>query len=311
MFSPHLFLILMFLGRSPASVQNLPPPRDAGVLLLAEEGDRRWNLSLAEIKKRLGGKAPVEVVIGRLTAKELQRSVDRLARRSVGKIVAVPLYLFSNTDDLEQMRYALGLREQPSASLLQRMGSKGRVASLSLARVETKLPISMTPALEDHSLMADILASHAKKISRRPQREILILASRAGGSEEENARRSAVLSRLAPGLQKAAGFKEVQAWVIDDAGDRKSWQQESLQFREKIVRLGRGSDVLMIAYALPGSGLERSIKKALEGCFYRLDAVPLAPHPNFADWAAQSVESGKRLPDQRRYVQPYRPSAPE
>ena len=84
-----------------------------GILLLAHGGDPSWNKEVETLRARVDAKTPTETSLGMADVKSLQAAVDRLEKRGVTRIVAVPLFVQTRSEVLDQTRYALGLAKEP------------------------------------------------------------------------------------------------------------------------------------------------------------------------------------------------------
>ena len=78
----------------------------------------------------------------------------------------LPLFVSSLSTVITSTEYLLGLRADAPAAL-------ANFARMNHAPIPVKssLPVRMTPALNDHPIVADILASRARAISRDPAKE--------------------------------------------------------------------------------------------------------------------------------------------
>jgi len=116
----------------------------------------------------------------------------------VRQIVVAPLFVSSWSDHYEQVRFLAGLRpDYPHAEHMKLARASGSVA---LAGV--------TPAMDDHALIAAILADRARALSQDPTRENLVLVAHGPNPEDEAARWSG--QTLLPD-DRAAEWIEAQA----------------------------------------------------------------------------------------------------
>ena len=158
-----------------------------GILLLAHGGDASWNREIEILRARVDKQVPTETALGMADTKSLQAAVDILEKRGVARIIAVPLFVQSRSEVLDQTRYALGLAQKPSEAfraglaLMPRThaGHSGHVhaMSFSLERVKARAPIAMSRALDDHELVARILNKRAKALSQDASKESVVLVA--------------------------------------------------------------------------------------------------------------------------------------
>jgi len=184
------YFLLALLLSSPARAA------DYGILLLAHGGAPEWNDEIARIGKTLGAQAPTQVALGMADAGELQKAIGNLEAEHVKKIVAVPLFINSASEVMDQTRYVLGLREKPSEILkeaLERMarehaGHPGMTHNMTFStqRVKTWLPVVLTSALDEHPAVVEVLYDRAKALSQEPERETIILVGHGPVDDKAN-----------------------------------------------------------------------------------------------------------------------------
>lgn len=170
---------------------------EAGILLLAHGGDAQWNARVTELAAQVDKSKPTEVAFGMATRANTQAAVDRLAARRVTEIVAVPLFVSSWSSVITSTECLLGLRAEPPAALAasakmshSQPGAPTSAAAISAAHeahteadaaspVKTPVPIRMTRALNDHPIIAEILTSRARSVSRNPIEETMVIVATA------------------------------------------------------------------------------------------------------------------------------------
>lgn len=256
-----------------------------GLLLLAHGGNRDWNREVAKVRDGLEASAPTEVALGMADPKTIQAAIDKLEKSGVKKIVVVPLFVNSSSEVLEQTRYVLGLREKPSEVMrraAEHMPKSHRGHHMfSLERAKTSLPVSMTPALDDHPLVAEILAERARRLSMEPSEETVVLVAHGPVDEAAMSGWDAAMTSLAGRL---TGFKEV-AYVSlrDDAPP--PVRAAAVQRLRALVE--SRNNVIIVPLLMARGGIEKKIPAALKGLKYRWDGKTLMPHPNIERWVKE------------------------
>lgn len=276
---------------------------DYGILLLAHGGDAQWNATVSTISAGLDAQAPTEVAFGMADSAALQRAVDKLETRGVHKIVAVPLFVHSRSEVLDQTRYLLGLRAQPSEILRDALAAMphdmahhgGHMMAFSTERVRAKEPISMAAALDDSRTVADILARRARALSRAPKTETVVLVAHGPVDDAANAAWLATMKTQAERLRKAGGFKQVVALTIRD-DSRPDVKGPALQaLRDAVTKASHdGGRAIVVPYLIAQGGIESHIVSALEGLDYAWDGKTLCPDPAIGVWAAKAARSAAR-----------------
>jgi sirohydrochlorin ferrochelatase len=177
--SVGIFLILMLVFSScliAAPFQSLAAAEESpGVLILAHgAGDPTWTVPLWEAANELKENLPYPVAIGFLEYDEpdIPAAVEQLNAVGVNKIVAVPLFISSYSNHIEEIKYILGLRKDlpdPDEDL-ERASPAGEVI--------------LIPAVDDHPLMAEVLTEQIKPLIKDPAHEVVVLAAHGSDSEE-------------------------------------------------------------------------------------------------------------------------------
>jgi sirohydrochlorin cobaltochelatase len=272
-----------------------------GILLLAHGGNSEWNAQIESIRTAVGRKAPVETALGMADGAAIQAAVDRLQKRGVKKIVAVPLFVNSSSEVLDHTRYLLGLRQEPSITLRDAMASLPAEArakmgaghhhhALSMERVRAKVPVSMSPALDDHPLVASILADRARALSKEPGRESVFLVGHGPVDDKANAVWLSTLGRLAGRVRAEGKFLRVKFATIRDDSDAPVKNAAIAALRRDVEAAGKDGRVLVVPVLIARGGIESHIVEALKGLSYSWDGKTLSPDARLADWVAASAE---------------------
>lgn len=286
-------------------------PAPYGILLLAHGGDASWNGEVAKLRDRVDAKVPTETALGMADVASLQAAVDRLEERGVSRVVAVPLFVQSRSEVLDQTRYALGLADKPSASLkaaYERMaaahsahaGHKGHGArpahghghsmEFSTKRVKAKSQIAMTPALDDHALVGRVLAERAKGLSKEPAKESLVLV--AHGPVDDAAMKAWRDSTAALCGMIKSGFKSCSYGLLRDDAAPEIRAAAVAELREKVAAASGKAIVLPVLIAR--GGIEKKIERDLKGLDYAWDGKTLMPHDGFDAWVLESARKASK-----------------
>ncbi|CAD7776419.1 CbiX [Candidatus Methanoperedenaceae archaeon GB50] len=236
-------------------------------------------------------------------------AVERLDDANVTKIIALPLFISSHSSHIEEIEYVLGLRDEPpmiserviidgmeiDRSIIKKgedyvirrvpLGAEGGEEE-PLVPVTTDAEIVLTDAMDDHWLVAGIVADRTADLCANSGRETLVLVAH-GTREEDN----------------FAGWVKSTSSLVDQARLKlKYW-------RDPAVRLG-GTEIAFIHHnetlhpeftlrpivenatdpvVVPlmvseGYFTRRKIPSLLENLSYAYDGRALTPHPNVADW---------------------------
>jgi hypothetical protein len=299
-------LMLAFL-MAYATVANAQPASKPGILLLAHGGAAQWNERVTALASSVGSSQPVEVAFGMASRASIQRAVDRLTRRGVTEIVAVPLFVSSWSSVITSTEYLLGLRSDapPDLAAFAKMdhamhvttpasaGQAGQEDHASHAAtaadpttpVALNVPVRMTSALNRHQLVGSILADRARSISTSAPDEAVILVAHGPVPDDDNRRWLEDMAVLAGQVRASAPYAAVRYMTVrDDAGpvlrDQATRELRSLVESEAAA----GRHVLVVPHLLSFGGIEQGIRKRLDGLPYTLTTQALMPDERLVEW---------------------------
>ncbi|HEY2934171.1 MAG TPA: CbiX/SirB N-terminal domain-containing protein [Acidobacteriota bacterium] len=278
-------------GKSPA----------LGILILAHGHEKIWNNQIEEVARQLPFSA--EVALGMAHRNSIQAALLRLQRRGVQKIAVVPLFVSSYSPIIRASAYLLGLAAErpPELEMFNNMshGLQDPHRGLGddapeLTPIRADVPVKMTSALDDHPLVAQILADRARSISRNPRHETVILVGHGPVSEIDNRRWLENMDRLAIRLRNECGFFEVQARTLMQDAPANLRDQAAATLRLNVRSAARRGDVLLVPLLLSRGGIEHQLKTILSGLRFRMPEKFLLPDARIARWIAEQAESADR-----------------
>jgi len=284
---------------------------EPGILLLAHGGGPEWNARVAELAAKVDRTRPTEVAFGMAARGTIQSGIDRLVARGVTEIVAVPLFVSSWSSIITSTEYLLGLRADPPAALaLYAKMSHGHHAAAGgsatgsgahaghlhgpaadgpapdgTTPVASPVPIRLTRALDDHPLVADILASRARSISRDPRQEAVILVAHGPNEEEDNRRWLADMASLARQVMTLVPFASIDTLTLRDDAPKPVRDRATAELRELVrKRSQEGRRVLVVPLLVSFGGIDRGLRERLEGLPYTMPDAGLVPDDRLVTW---------------------------
>lgn len=293
-------LPLLFAALAAAAPAAPAAKPDYGILLLAHGGDPAWNSEIAGLRARVDAKVPTEAALGMADPKTLQAALDALAARGVARVVAVPLFVHSRSEVLDQTRYALGLSDAPSEVLraaAERMAA-GHAAMhhhmFSLERVKTSLPIILTPALDDDPFVSRILLERARALSRQPRSETVILVAHGPVDESAVDAWNKTLARHAAFVLREGGFRAASFSVLRDDAAPPVRAASVASLRAEVAAGASGGRALVVPVLIARGGIEGKLPGDLKGLDYAWDAATLMPHAGFDEWVLKRAAQAPR-----------------
>ena len=225
----------------------------------------------------------------------IRDAVDRLAERDVTEIIAVPLFVSSHSSVMRATEFLLGSRADapPQLEAFARMGARRRAASGAdddpgfdwTTPLEATVPISVTTALDSHTLVAEILLSRAVDVSRTPEEEVVVVVAHGPGSEEDNDLWLENMNVLVERMRPRTRFSRIECLTVrDDAADPVR-EQATTELRAVVEgAVEEGKSALIVPLLLSYGGIEAGIRRRLEGLPYRMADQALLPDERLSEW---------------------------
>ena len=290
----HTTLLLVVLGLSVAR----PALGDPGILLLAHGGSPEWNARVTDLAGQIDKTRPTEVAFGMATRATIQAAIDCLISRGVTEIVAVPLFVSSWSSVIASTEYLLGLRAEAPAALARyaRMnhgqtgavgtdGHDGHVTEDGTRPVVSHVPVRMSPALNAHPIVAEILASRARSISQDPTREAVIVVAHGPNEDDDNRRWLADMGRIAEVIRSTEQFAAIDYLTLRDDAPKPVREQATADLRERVQRYAReGRRVLIVPLLISFGGIDKGLRERLEGLSYAIPDAALMPDDRLVTW---------------------------
>lgn len=241
-----------------------------GVLVMAHGSSRpEWVRMVDEAVAQVRLDEPVvtsylELVEGRT----IQDGIDALKRKGVTEVTAVPLFVSSGSMHIEELRYFLGLTKTPQI----------RIEKEPFAVEDC---VQMTRAMDDHSLIAEILADRVRDLSENPMEEALLLVGHGSNLPGFQEMWEQSMESLARKLQEAFGFAATAtATILPD------------NLRERLVNLSRCYRVLVLPLFLSeGYFTRKVIPSRMEGQKAVYNGKAYLPHPLIPRWIEEVVKT--------------------
>jgi sirohydrochlorin cobaltochelatase len=288
--SIRVAVLVATIGLLPSQVFG----QSRGILLLAHGGSAEWNAQITALAAQVNRTMPTEVAFGMATRGAIQSGVDRLVSRGATEIVAVPLFISSWSSVITSTEYLLGQRsEAPAALAAFAKMSHGDHADHAqhgdgTTRITSPVPVRMTRALNDHAVVADILTSRARSISKTPSQESVVIVAHGPNSDAENRQWLADMGSLANQMTKSDRFASIDYLTLRDDAPAPVRDQATQDLRSLVSRhLAEGRRVLIVPLLVSFGGIERGLRTRLEGLAYTMPAAALVPDDRLGGWVLE------------------------
>jgi sirohydrochlorin cobaltochelatase len=283
-----------------------------GILLLAHGGNEQWNAQITRIAAEVDKTYPTEIAFGMATRANIQGAVDRLRARGATEIVAVPLFVSSWSSVITSTEYLLGQRKDAPKELaiFAKMdhsahgngghgaaatgtagghdGHAGHAVPDPTSPIETPLPIRMTRALNDHPIVAEILADRARSVSTDPATEAVVIVAHGPVADEENQRWLADMKSLAERVSEAGRFAKVDYLTLRDDAPKPVRDAATAELRQVVSgHIDAGRRVLIVPLLVSFGGIEKGLRERLEGLAYTMPSAALVPDDRIVSWVLE------------------------
>jgi len=153
----------------------LPPEKEkVGILAIAHgSSSESWCAPIRDAVENVSWGYPIELgFLEEVPNETISDAVDNLDEENVTKIIAVPLFISSSSGHIAEIEYILGLRDTPPE------GEEG------LIQVNTTAEIVLTSAMDNHSLIAQILTDRAARLSVNATNETVVIVAHGTSTNE-------------------------------------------------------------------------------------------------------------------------------
>lgn len=232
-----------------------------------------WHDNIADIARALNtAKIPTEVAFGMAETPAMQDAVNRLQKRGVARIAAIPLFISSHSPIIGNFRYILGLQDKPAH----------RTALTNIPRVTSTAKFVMCGALDADPLVSEILFDRAKAISKDPAKTNVVVIAHGPNDEEDNKLWLRDMEKHAAYL-KQKGFRTAEALTHRNDAPKEVKAAAKAAFRQRVDVAGRDGETVVVPLLMSAGGIEKEVESDLEGLKFTF-GKPLAPHPNLQRW---------------------------
>lgn len=216
------------------------------------------------------GGMPVECAFLELVEGSLiQDGIDRLEAAGVTDIIAVPLFISSGSTHIDEISWALGVKEEPELPT-------------DLPRFRRSAAIHLCAPIDDDPEIAELLAAKLKPLSADPGRELVIIIGHGSAEKGFHERWQAGLSSLAEQVRRIGGYAACDtAMLLPDqaAGKLRSWRERRPDLRVLVAPL----------FLSEGYFTGKVIPERLKGFDYAYSGETLLPSPLITRWMERRI----------------------
>lgn len=300
--------LLLLLGISTSIFSQ---PSKTGILVLAHGSmgpDTTWNHLVKEAASPLKERYPLEVAFGMANAANMQAAIHKLEDKGVTRIVVVQLFVSSHSPIIRQNEFLLGFRDEladPPMPVMHHDHATGKMrvtAPKHLQPLQINAEVILTPPLDDHPLVAEIVLDRIETLSVNPQKETVLIVAHGPNGDEDNRQWLKNIESIGRQiqqmqLQKGISYRNIIAHTVRDDADEETHEKARLEFRKYVEEANIDGSAIVIPLLLSKGGVEKKYLSRLEGLEFKWSGETLLPHYNIARFMELMVEQAlEQLP---------------
>ena len=271
-------LILSPVGSTIAAAADEP----LGVLVVAHGSTAEWNANVEAVVTTIRQHTPTSAAyLMGAENRTPQAAYDELIAAGVHRIVIVPLLVSSYSSHYEQVRFLGRLRNDYPGSEWMQLTQLHGPADV----------VGVTPALDAHPILADILADRARALSRDPSQESLVIVAHGPNGAADADRWMSVIRQLGVQIRSLVPFQELDVRLLRDDAPKPVKYQALAELRHSVASRAESGRVVVVPLLLgPGRVLDQ-VPDVLTGLEYLWDGRPVLPDSRIADWVMSQADS--------------------
>jgi hypothetical protein len=212
----------------------------------------------------------------------LEKAAKRLEDKGVNEILFVHVSPSSYSSHHEEIRYLAGLRKD-LGFYTEDVGPQ----------IKTKSRLAVSPCMNDHPLVVEIVKDFARELSQDPAHESLMLVGHGPVEELENIMWVRQLEKIGQEIKRIMPYKEVVCTTLrSDAADLVR-EQAHEDVRKTALRLSAQGRVIVV---ICGVGI-KMLQFELQHLFKGISSVAISQkgfinHPNTVKWIEATIQQG-------------------
>lgn len=270
--------------------------RTVGTIVVAHGGDSAWNTLVLDAARaaRTGGPVEVSFLMGPAAkTTRFQDAVARLERGGAEVIAVVPLLVSSHSGHYDQIRYLAGDTARLDAGMLHHLHMAG------IERPTTRVPLRLTPAMDDAARVARVLLARARALTTMPSERALLIVGHGPNSAEDYAEWMTNLRVVADSVKAWGGFRDVRVDLVRDDAPPPVRAEAVRRVREliELQHLVTRKEVVVVPVLVSRGAISRDkLPNDLRGLPIVYSGEPLLPHPEMSRWIEDRVRDAVIVP---------------
>lgn len=268
-----------------------------GTVVVAHGGDSLWNALVVDAARaaRPGGPVEVSFLMGPAAKRtRFQDAVARLQESGADRIAVVPLLVSSHSGHYDQIRYLAGDSVRLDDRMLHHLHMAG------IERPNARVPLRITPALDDAPQVARVLLERARKLAPDdPEERAVFIVGHGPNSAEDHAAWMTNLRGVADSVKAWGNFRDVRVDVVRDDAPAAVRGEAVRRVREviELQHMVTGHPVVVVPVLISKGAINRDkLPNDLRGLPIVYNGEPLLPHAEMSRWIEARVREAALLP---------------
>lgn len=283
----HLIILFALCICTFSSVKSTEAKEEEnlGVIVISHGAPMpAWNDGVLDLIKSVKSPYPLEVAFLDYDAeKTLKKSIKRLEDKGIQEILLVHLSPSSYSEHHEEIKYLIGIRNN--------LGIYTEEADPPIKSIVTKFVVS--PCMDNHPLVTDILADYVRELSQDPEKESLILLGHGPIEELMNIMWVKQLKNIGREIQKRIRFREIVCMTLRNDSADLIREQAAEDLREVAKRLSDYGRVIVVVNALGAMMVQQEAQRILQGIpSVVISTKGVASHPKAVEWIEDTINKG-------------------
>ncbi|MBW1912392.1 MAG: hypothetical protein JRI43_04330 [Deltaproteobacteria bacterium] len=245
---------------------------------------KTWNEKVSKLVSAVNSPYPVETAFFDYDEERtLEKSITRLQGKGANEILVLHLSPSSYSHHHEQLRYQVGLRKDLGI-YTEEIGPP--------LKLDVK-KIIVSPCMDEHPLMVDILTEYAKELSQDPAKESLVLIGHGPVEELVNIMWERQLKRIGRQIKARLHFREVVSMTLRDDSADLIREHVAETLKKEVKRLSAQGKVIVVAYTLGPMMVQMQLKQILRKIpNVVISKKGVASHPKTVKWIEATISKG-------------------
>jgi hypothetical protein len=255
---------------------------NVGVLALGHGYGPDGNEMFKKAYLPTAAKYPTAVAFGMamMSSTHIQTAVDSLTVAGADTVLVMPVTTLKSGGLIGQWSYIFGLQDE--------------APWMSVPRVQSDARIVFGPTPTTDPLISAILLEYAKELSRDPASEVIALIAHGPDNAEANAKELAILEQHAAVIREGGTFAEVRGFTLQDDAPAATRQANIDRIRKWVQTAVDENQRVIVLTTLPvKGGVQKKIRRDLEGLEYSLSERGVVEHPLFSKWVDSVIASAE------------------